>query len=150
MKAKFACLLCFYSQPRKLNDNLVQHFSLPDETPPILEAEMTLRAEQLVNGERGRHTALTERKTSSPRQIISPDPHHQKTDSKPSSPEVRHQRTLSPATEHITETKTVKREEVKVRQEVNALKQEVKEKREEPDGQLTVTPVRDEPTVAVV
>uniref|UniRef100_A0A8C9RPR5 Myosin XVIIIB n=1 Tax=Scleropages formosus TaxID=113540 RepID=A0A8C9RPR5_SCLFO len=38
--------------PSKLSDSLVQQFLLPDETPPILEAEMALRAEQLVNGER--------------------------------------------------------------------------------------------------
>ncbi|KAI7793466.1 putative unconventional myosin-XVIIIb, partial [Triplophysa rosa] len=131
--------------PRKLSDNLVQHFSLPDETPPILEAEMTLRAEQLVNGERGRHATLTERK------IISPDPHHQKTDWKPTD-----QRALSPATDNITETsriqpevKEAKREEVKGRQEVDALKQEVKEERREPEGGLTVTPVRDEPRAPV-
>lgn len=36
-------------QPSKLNNNLVQQFLLPDETPPILEAEMSLRAEQLIN-----------------------------------------------------------------------------------------------------
>lgn len=36
-------------QPNKLNNNLVQQFLLPDETPPILEAEMSLRAEQLIN-----------------------------------------------------------------------------------------------------
>lgn len=140
--------LCFSrpSQPRKLSDNLVQHFSLPDETPPILEAEMTLRAEQLVNGERGQHAALTERK------IISPDQHHQKTDWKPTD-----ERELSPATENIRDTsriqpevKEVKREEVKGRQEVHALKQEMKEERQEPEGGLTVTPVRDEPRAPVV
>ncbi|XP_077944755.1 unconventional myosin-XVIIIb isoform X4 [Gasterosteus aculeatus] len=35
--------------PNKLSGDLVQQFLLPDETPPILEAEMSLRAEQLVN-----------------------------------------------------------------------------------------------------
>ncbi|XP_035248113.1 unconventional myosin-XVIIIb-like isoform X4 [Anguilla anguilla] len=52
--------------PSKLSDNLVQQFLLPDETPPILEAEMALRAEQLVNGEQGRHMPLAEKK----RQIV--------------------------------------------------------------------------------
>ncbi|XP_077442138.1 unconventional myosin-XVIIIb [Vanacampus margaritifer] len=33
-------------QPSKLSDNLVQQFLLPDQTPPILEAEMLLRAEK--------------------------------------------------------------------------------------------------------
>ncbi len=36
-------------QPSKLSNNLVQQFLLPDQTPPILEAEMSLRAQQLIN-----------------------------------------------------------------------------------------------------
>uniref|UniRef100_A0A3B4DM81 Myosin motor domain-containing protein n=1 Tax=Pygocentrus nattereri TaxID=42514 RepID=A0A3B4DM81_PYGNA len=67
--------------PSKLSETLVQQFLLPDQTPPILEAEMALRAEQLVNGERGRHSAMTERKTSSPRRILTPDTKDQKGDS---------------------------------------------------------------------
>ncbi|KAJ7988380.1 hypothetical protein DPEC_G00322950 [Dallia pectoralis] len=59
--------------PCKLSDNLVQQFLLPDQTPPILEAEMALRNELLVNGERGRHSNQSDIKTSSPRQILSPD-----------------------------------------------------------------------------
>ncbi|XP_048876504.1 LOW QUALITY PROTEIN: unconventional myosin-XVIIIb-like [Brienomyrus brachyistius] len=43
--------------PSKLSNDLVQQFLHPDETPSILEAEMALRAEQLVNGERGRLVA---------------------------------------------------------------------------------------------
>uniref|UniRef100_A0A8C1NEU0 Myosin XVIIIB n=1 Tax=Cyprinus carpio TaxID=7962 RepID=A0A8C1NEU0_CYPCA len=110
--------------PRKLSDNLVQNFLLPDQTPPILEAEMALRAEQLVNGERSRHTVLSEKKTSSPRRIMSPDRKHQKTVSE-----------STPPTE-----KEVKKEELKVQQEVKPLKQEV----QEPEGQMTVTPIREE------
>ncbi|KAL4609513.1 unconventional myosin-XVIIIb-like [Arapaima gigas] len=55
--------------PSKLSNTLVQQFLLPDETPPILEAEMALRAEQLVNGEPGRLTAdkkALSRRMSSP------------------------------------------------------------------------------------
>uniref|UniRef100_A0AAY5L358 Myosin motor domain-containing protein n=1 Tax=Esox lucius TaxID=8010 RepID=A0AAY5L358_ESOLU len=59
--------------PSKLSDNLVQQFLLPDQTPPILEAEMALRNELLVNGERGRHSNQSDMKTSSPRRILSPD-----------------------------------------------------------------------------
>nr|XP_029501579.1 unconventional myosin-XVIIIb-like [Oncorhynchus nerka] len=59
--------------PSKLSDNLVQQFLLPDQTPPILEAEMALRNEHLVNGERGRHSNQSHLKTSSPLQIISPE-----------------------------------------------------------------------------
>ncbi|KAM6984888.1 unconventional myosin-XVIIIb [Aplochiton taeniatus] len=57
--------------PSKLSDNLVQQFLLPDQTPPILEAEMALRAEQLVNGDRGRHFSQSDLKAS-PRQMVSP------------------------------------------------------------------------------
>ncbi|KAL0965272.1 hypothetical protein UPYG_G00279090 [Umbra pygmaea] len=60
-------------QPSKLSDNLVQQFLLPDQTPPILEAKMALRNEQLLNGERGRHSNQSDIKTSSPRRILSPD-----------------------------------------------------------------------------
>ncbi|XP_076614858.1 unconventional myosin-XVIIIb [Chaetodon auriga] len=35
--------------PNKLSNNLVQQFLLPDQTPPILEAEMSLRAQQLID-----------------------------------------------------------------------------------------------------
>ena len=58
-------------QPSKLSDNLVQQFLLPDETPSILEAEMALRAEQLVNGEHSRHLLLGEKKQA-PQKIVSP------------------------------------------------------------------------------
>ncbi|XP_026130318.1 unconventional myosin-XVIIIb-like isoform X1 [Carassius auratus] len=140
--------------PRKLSDNLVQNFLLPDQTPPILEAEMALRAEQLVNGERGRHTALTEKKTSSPRRIMSPDPKNPKTGSETTTPEVsRQEQTPSPRTEREKTPaplleKEVKKE-VKVQQEVKPLKQEVKEPRQEPEGQITVTPIREKPQVPV-
>lgn len=46
--------------------------------------------------------------------------------------------------------KEVKKEEVNVQQEVKPLKQEVKEVRQEPEGQLTVTSIREEPKVPVV
>nr|XP_055063633.1 unconventional myosin-XVIIIb-like isoform X1 [Misgurnus anguillicaudatus]XP_055063634.1 unconventional myosin-XVIIIb-like isoform X1 [Misgurnus anguillicaudatus] len=137
--------------PSKLSDNLVQNFLNPDETPPILEAE------KLVNGERCRHNALTEKKTSFPRRIMSPDSTNQKTDSKSNTPDINGQeQTSSPCIENMTDVakspdlpvkKEAKREEVKVRKEVNALKEEVKEVRQEPEGQLTVTHVREEPKV---
>ncbi len=133
--------LCFWrpSQSRKLSDNLVQNFLLPDQTPPILEAEMALRAEQLVNGERGRHTALTEKKTSSPRRIMSPDTKNPKTSSE-----------LSPRTETAKSPAPPTEEEVMVQQEVKPMKQEVKEPRQEPEGQITVTPIREKPKVPAV
>lgn len=140
--------------PSKLSDNLVQNFLLPDQTPPILEAEMALRSEQLVNGERGRHTNLTEKKTSSPRRIMSPEnPRSPRSDSKSTTPEINGQ-APSPSTDEAKSPgppieKEVKKEEVKVQQEVKPLKQEVKEVRQEPEGQLTVTRIREEPKVEV-
>ncbi|XP_073686333.1 unconventional myosin-XVIIIb-like [Garra rufa] len=141
--------------PRKLSDNLVQNFLLPDQTPPILEAEMALRAEQLVNGERGRHTAMAEKKTSTPRRLMSPDPKSQNIDSKPTTPEVsRQEQTPSPRTDTLKspappQEKEVKKEEVKVQKEIKPPKQEVKELRQEPEGQITVTPIREEPKLPV-
>ncbi|KAM4634781.1 unconventional myosin-XVIIIb [Polymixia lowei] len=61
------------STPSKLSNNLVQQFLLPDQTPPILEAEMSLRAEQLVSGERSHNPTQSDCKTSSQRHIVSPD-----------------------------------------------------------------------------
>ncbi|ROL54073.1 Unconventional myosin-XVIIIb [Anabarilius grahami] len=107
---------------------------------------MALRAEQLVNGERGRHTSLTEKKTSSPRRIMSPEnPKSQRSDSKSTTPEVNNQEHApSPSTDKVKSPappmqKEVKKEEVKVKLEV----------RQEPEGQLTVTRIREEPKVPV-
>lgn len=49
-------------QPSKLSNDLVQQFLLPDQTPPILEAEMSLRAEQLED-EQINHDAGAEART---------------------------------------------------------------------------------------
>lgn len=96
---------------------------------------MALRAEQLVNGERGRHTALTEKKTKNLNQKTTPEV----------SPRTETVKSPAPSTE-----KQVKKEEVKVQQEVQPLKQEVKEPRQEPEGQITVTLIREKPQVPVV
>uniref|UniRef100_A0A3Q0RQE1 Myosin motor domain-containing protein n=1 Tax=Amphilophus citrinellus TaxID=61819 RepID=A0A3Q0RQE1_AMPCI len=62
----------------KLSDNLVQQFLLPDQTPPILEAEMSLRAEQLSNNSnnskpQGCNSAQPDGRSSSQRHIVTPD-----------------------------------------------------------------------------
>ncbi|XP_074546417.1 unconventional myosin-XVIIIb [Halichoeres trimaculatus] len=60
--------------PSKLSDNLVQQFLLPDQTPPILEAEMALRAEQLItSSKQGRNSAQSDSSSSSQRLIVTPD-----------------------------------------------------------------------------
>uniref|UniRef100_A0A3Q1H286 Myosin XVIIIB n=1 Tax=Acanthochromis polyacanthus TaxID=80966 RepID=A0A3Q1H286_9TELE len=62
--------------PSKLSGNLVQQFLIPDQTPPILEAEMSLRAEQLLNSSKkqGRNSGPSDGRSSSQRHIVSPDP----------------------------------------------------------------------------
>uniref|UniRef100_A0A3P9PHC8 Myosin XVIIIB n=1 Tax=Poecilia reticulata TaxID=8081 RepID=A0A3P9PHC8_POERE len=45
-------------EPHKLSDNLVQQFLVPDQTPPILEAEMALRAEQVNNSKQKRSDSV--------------------------------------------------------------------------------------------
>ncbi|KAI4890434.1 hypothetical protein NFI96_010803 [Prochilodus magdalenae] len=142
--------------PSKLSENLVQQFLLPDQTPPILEAEMALRAEQLVNGERGRHSAMAERKTSSPRRILTPETKGQKGDSQASSLEVSDQKQeplsdtnsgsgMARSPEAPAE-KEKPREQLKTQQEVKAVKEaEVKDVRQEPEGQLSDKTVTEEP-----
>lgn len=87
-----------------------------------------------MNGERGRHTALTEKKTKNQNQKNTPEV----------SPGTETVKSPAPSTE-----KQVKKE-VKVQQEVQPLKQEVKEPRQEPEGQITVTLIREKPQVPVV
>ncbi|CAL9682431.1 unnamed protein product [Knipowitschia caucasica] len=53
--------------PTKLSNNLVQQFLNPDQTPAILEAEMSLKADQPSENKQ------SERKSPSLRQIITPD-----------------------------------------------------------------------------
>ncbi|XP_055369543.1 LOW QUALITY PROTEIN: unconventional myosin-XVIIIb-like [Betta splendens] len=63
------------AQPHKLNNNLVQQFLVPDQTPPILEAEMSLRAEQVVKSiKQERSSAQSDGRSSSQRHIVSPEP----------------------------------------------------------------------------
>ncbi|XP_051539744.1 unconventional myosin-XVIIIb-like isoform X2 [Myxocyprinus asiaticus] len=99
---------------------------------------------------------MTEKKISSPRRIMSPDTKCQNTDSKPTTPEINGQEQASSKESHSDKAKSpgppvekYKKEDVKVQKEVKKLKQEVKEVRQEPEGQLTVTPIREEPKVPV-
>lgn len=53
----------------------MQQFLVPDQTPPILEAEMSLRAEQVVkSSKQGRNSAQSDGRSSSQRHIMTPDP----------------------------------------------------------------------------
>ncbi|XP_017287758.1 unconventional myosin-XVIIIb isoform X2 [Kryptolebias marmoratus] len=61
--------------PNKLSDNLVQQFLTPDQTPPILEAEMSLRAEQLSNNKQIRcSSAQLDGRSSSQFCKMTPEP----------------------------------------------------------------------------
>lgn len=63
-------------QPNKLSNNLVQQFLLPDQTPPILEAEMSLRTEQLINN--SKHIVTPDKQET--RQEVTPQPPKQRQD----------------------------------------------------------------------
>uniref|UniRef100_A0AAY4B1S9 Myosin motor domain-containing protein n=1 Tax=Denticeps clupeoides TaxID=299321 RepID=A0AAY4B1S9_9TELE len=120
--------------PSKLSDNLVQHFLLPDQTPPILEAEMALRAEQLVNGDHGQHSTLSEKKTAS-RRIISPDQKNNQTNSNSTTPEV-----TTPKPDQDPEPEGVSNcDRESTQQGVG------QEQRQEPEGQLANSPITEEP-----
>ncbi|KAK7929717.1 hypothetical protein WMY93_006112 [Mugilogobius chulae] len=56
--------------PSKLSNNLVQQFLIPDQTPPILEAEMSLKTEQLSDEKQWNHSSQSENQSTSPRQLI--------------------------------------------------------------------------------
>lgn len=135
-------------QPSKLNENLVQQFLVPDQTPPILEAEMALRAEQMINA------ALKERKTSSPRQMLSPDS-NQKDDFRINTPEVTDHKqendsSLSKFPEVSTEKENLK-EQAKAQLDVKKVKEDkIREVRQEPEGQLADSTLTEEPKKPVV
>ncbi|XP_012670727.1 unconventional myosin-XVIIIb isoform X2 [Clupea harengus] len=142
------------TQPSKLSDKLVQQFLTPDETSPILEAEMALRAEQFLNGENSGHTSplMSEKNTLSPRTMLSP------ATSKPTSPETtspkpgatpgsgkcsdsEKNRTPEPAKQQREEKKQraeEKKAEVKQREEQQQKKQreEQKQKTEEKKAEV--------------
>ncbi|XP_060917169.1 unconventional myosin-XVIIIb-like isoform X2 [Labrus mixtus] len=131
--------------PSKLSDNLVQQFLLPDQTPPILEAEMLLRAEQLIdNSKQGHNSAQSEgsRSTSQmlvvtpeqrePRQVTPEPPKKQQADMKPEKSQKKKQ-----------EKEKERREEVKQVKKVEK-KEEVMEERLEPEGRLADATVTEE------
>uniref|UniRef100_A0A3B3XIC3 Myosin motor domain-containing protein n=1 Tax=Poecilia mexicana TaxID=48701 RepID=A0A3B3XIC3_9TELE len=61
-------------EPHKLSDNLVQQFLVPDQTPPILEAEMALRAEQVSNSKQKRSDSVqSDGVPPSQRHIMTPE-----------------------------------------------------------------------------
>ncbi|XP_031143663.1 unconventional myosin-XVIIIb isoform X1 [Sander lucioperca] len=122
-------------QPSKLSDNLVQQFLLPDQTPPILEAEMSLRAEQQMNS--NKHT---DGRTSSQRQIYSPDPGNKKETRQEVTPEPLKQQ------QEVKSEKNMKKQQEKERIEVVEKKEEKMEERLEPEGRQADTTVTEHNT----
>ncbi|XP_034752906.1 unconventional myosin-XVIIIb-like [Etheostoma cragini] len=125
------CRLTFTGNhlPSKLSDNLVQQFLLPDQTPPILEAEMSLRAELQTTSSK-----QTDSRASGPRQIYSPDPGN------------RQEVTPEPLKQHQEgkSEKNVKKQKEKERmEEVQRVekKEEKVEERMEPEGRPADTTV---------
>ncbi|XP_053542662.1 unconventional myosin-XVIIIb isoform X2 [Ictalurus punctatus] len=129
--------------PSKLSENLVQQFLLPDQTPPILEAEIALRAEQMVS------TALWERKTSSPKQIPSPDSMNQKDDFRVSTPVVSNHKHENGSNISKFPDVSVKQENLKeqamAQLDVKEVKEEkIREVRQEPEGHLADSTLTEE------
>lgn len=103
-------------QPNKLSDGLVQQFLLPDQTPSILEAEMSLRAEQQLIG--SNKLAVTTERRSRNQEVTSP-PHllRQEDDvrSETSGEKLQPKREQEERIEEVTQVKQV--EEAEERQE---------------------------------
>ncbi|XP_059213270.1 unconventional myosin-XVIIIb-like [Centropristis striata] len=114
-------------QPSKLSDNLVQQFLLPDQTPPILEAEMSLRAEQLISSSK-----------QSNRPIFSPEPETRaevRTEPPRKQPDTRpevnkKQQEKEKEKERIKEVQQAERKMKKKKEE----EEERMEERQEPEG----------------
>ncbi|XP_033502527.2 unconventional myosin-XVIIIb [Epinephelus lanceolatus] len=115
--------------PSKLSNNLVQQFLLPDQTPPILEAEMALRAEHLINSSK-----QTDGRSSSQRLIMSPKPSN-KQEVTPEPPkqqqDIRSEKNKmkKPEEERIEEVQQVERKEKGM------------EERQEPEGRQADTTI---------
>lgn len=89
----------------------MQQFLLPDQTPPILEAEMSLRAEQMTNNRR---------------LLVSPDPADKTETRQPVTPEPPKQK------QDMTPEKRVKTPQVEQKKE--RIEEVKKEERQEPEG----------------
>ncbi|XP_075949816.1 unconventional myosin-XVIIIb [Anarhichas minor] len=107
--------------PNKLSDDLVQQFLVPDQTPPILEAEMSLRAEQLVNN----NNNISIKRSDGQSHGYSPD----RGTGRETKQEVKMER---------SEKKKERGEEV---QQVEKRKEEGMEERQEPEGRQADTSV---------
>lgn len=124
-------------QPSKLSDNLVQQFLLPDQTPPILEAEMSLRAEKLIsNSRQGRNSAQSDHTSSPLRHIVSPEPANRpetRPAVTPEPPKQKQDMTSQKESTKAPQAEQKKEERIEKVQQVQK-KEEEMEKRQEPEG----------------
>lgn len=133
-------LVFFRPQPSKLSDNLVQQFLLPDQTPPILEAEMSLRAEQVM-GRGG--SAQSDGRSPSQMHIVSPEPGGKKASVTPEPATLQQQQD---ATSERKSKKTLQVEKKKEEERIEEVKkkeeeEEKLEQRQEPEGRQADTAV---------
>lgn len=119
--------------PSKLSDNLVQQFLLPDQTPPILEAEMALRAEQLITDTKSDSKSTSQRLVVTPekeqRRVTPEPPKKIQSDVKPEKIQKKKQEG------RIEEVKKAKQEEKR---------KEGMEERQEPEGRQADTTVTEQ------
>ncbi|XP_026212502.1 unconventional myosin-XVIIIb isoform X1 [Anabas testudineus] len=123
--------------PNKLSNNLVQQFLVPDQTPPILEAEMSLRAEQVVkSSKQGRGSAQSDGRSSSQRHIVSPDPSNKQQTKQTVTPEPLKQQQDVRSEKKNKKTPQAEQEQKERMEEVKQVekKEESVEQRQEPDG----------------
>ncbi|XP_028318915.1 unconventional myosin-XVIIIb isoform X1 [Gouania willdenowi] len=116
--------------PSKLSDNLVQQFLLPDQTPPILEAEMSLRAEQMMNSGR----------SSSQHIILTPEFQNQEEVTLEVTPEV----TPEPPKLQQQEKNKKKKLQVGEKKETMEKNGERMEERQEPEGRQADTTIAEQ------
>ncbi|XP_058473212.1 unconventional myosin-XVIIIb-like [Solea solea] len=123
--------------PSKLSDNLVQQFLNPDQTPPILEAEMALRAELFTSNSRQENNSAPSDGRSSSHRLIFTDGTQQAGEevmlALPKQQDRRSEEKKNrkmPQAEHKERTEEVK----KVKKEVEEV-----EERQEPEGQQADT-----------
>ncbi|XP_016537207.1 unconventional myosin-XVIIIb [Poecilia formosa] len=119
--------------PHKLSDNLVQQFLVPDQTPPILEAEMALRAEQVSNSKQKRSDSVqSDGVPPSQRHIMTPE-----SDGQTLSPEPPKQNQRQEKKQEVVSRKKLQPEPNKRRTDDRKLvetNQNGIEERQEPEG----------------
>nr|XP_019938041.1 PREDICTED: unconventional myosin-XVIIIb isoform X2 [Paralichthys olivaceus] len=121
--------------PNKLSDNLVQQFLVPDQTPPILEAEMALRAEQLISN--SRQGCQSDGK-SPQRHIFTPEPDGQQKTKLDVMPEPSKQQRDMRA-EKIKKTPQAEQKKEKIAEVKQVEREQGMEERLEPEGRQADT-----------